>query len=82
MSLSYLETLLGSIPREWVTPKGLHLAGGEAPLNFDLLLQAVKLCTQLGLPLEYVETNGGWWTDLEAAQEKLSLLKKQALDVS
>ncbi len=79
MSPDYLEDLLKSIPPEWVSPKGLHLAGGEAFLNFSLLLRAVELCNQQGLPLEYVETNGGWCTTAEEAEEKFSLLKEAGL---
>lgn len=59
--------------------RGFHLAGGEAFLNFPLLLQAVELASHYGIPLDYVETNAGWFTDEESAVEKLTQLRDAGL---
>ena len=39
---------------------GLHLAGGEPFIKYDILLNAVELCNKYDIPLEYVETNCYW----------------------
>lgn len=59
--------------------QGFHLAGGEAFLNYPLLLQAVELAREAGVPLDYVETNAHWFTDIDDAVEKLSGLKRAGL---
>ncbi len=79
MSKDTLEGLLKGIKETWVYPRGLHLAGGEAFLNFDLLLYGVEACRRLGLPIEYVETNAGWCVSPEVGREKFSLLKEAGL---
>ena len=79
MSKDFLENLLQSIGRTWVFPRGLHLAGGEAFLNFELLLFAVERCRALRLPIEYVETNAGWCLDYETGLEKFRLLREAGL---
>ncbi len=58
---------------------GFHLAGGEAFLNFPLLLRAVELATHYGIPIDYVETNAGWFTDEDSAIEKLTALREAGL---
>ncbi|OAG27929.1 radical SAM protein [Thermodesulfatator autotrophicus] len=79
MSRDFLENLLRGIKETSGNPKGFHLAGGEAFLNFDLLLLAVEKCNELGLPLEYVETNAGWCVDYETGLAKLKALKEAGL---
>ena len=79
MSKEALENLLRGIGQTWVYPRGLHLAGGEAFLNFELLLFGVEKCRELKLPIEYVETNAGWCLDLETGLEKFRLLKEAGL---
>jgi len=59
---------------------GFHLAGGEAFLNFPLLVGAVKLATERRIPLDYVETNGGWFVDEASAIEKLRELRSSGLN--
>ncbi len=58
---------------------GFHLAGGEAFLNFELLLFAAEKAISLGIPIEYVETNAGWCQEPEAGREKLLALKEVGL---
>ena len=57
----------------------IHLAGGEATLRFDLLLDIVRLCVGTGLPLDYLETNAGWCGDREETREKLIRLREAGL---
>ncbi len=79
MSREQLEALLLGLRETWENPRGLHLAGGEPFLNFDLLLWAVERCRRYGLPMEYVETNAGWCTSYEEAREKFRLLREAGL---
>ncbi len=79
MSREFLEDLLRGIRETWENPRGVHLAGGEAFLNFDLLLFGVETCSRLGLPIEYVETNAGWCLDMETGREKFRLLREAGL---
>lgn len=60
--------------------RGYHLAGGEAFLNFPLLLEAVRSATRNGIPIDYVETNAGWFTNETDAESRLMLLKEAGLD--
>jgi len=58
---------------------GLHFTGGEPFLNFPLLLKAVELARELGIPSTFVETNCYWCTGDEVTREKLLLLKEKGL---
>ncbi len=80
MEPDFLDELLRGIKRVWKRPRGLHLAGGEPFLNFELLLLGVSRCRELGLPIEYVETNGGWAVDEARARERLVLLREAGLE--
>ncbi len=79
MSKETLERLLQDISNTWIHPQGLHLAGGEAFLNFELLLFGVEKCRKLNLSIEYVETNAGWCLNFEIGLEKFRLLKEAGL---
>jgi len=58
---------------------GLHFTGGEPFLNFDLLLDLVKIASNLGIPSTFVETNCFWAVTEEAARSKLLQLKEAGL---
>jgi hypothetical protein len=58
---------------------GIHLAGGEAMLNFPLLLDSVRAARRFGVRLEYLETNAAWALSEEVAREKFSLLQEAGL---
>jgi len=58
---------------------GLHFTGGEPFLNFNLLLDLVKLAEKLGIQSTFVETNCFWCVDDEATEEKLRKLKEAGL---
>jgi len=58
---------------------GLHFAGGEPFLNFDLLLKITEMANAHGIPSIFVETNCFWCTDDETTRKKLEQLKKAGL---
>ncbi|MEM2941141.1 MAG: radical SAM protein [Thermoproteota archaeon] len=58
---------------------GLHFTGGEPFLNFNLLLDAVKIANRLKIPSTFVETNCFWCTSEEHVKEKLTVLKEAGL---
>ena len=59
---------------------GLHFTGGEPFLNFDLLLKAVEMAHELGIPSTFVETNCFWCIDDGSTKERLVQLKDSGLD--
>jgi len=58
---------------------GLHFTGGEPFLNFDLLLDLVKVADNLEMPGTFVETNCFWCIDDETTEDKLQELKTAGL---
>jgi len=58
---------------------GLHFTGGEPFLNFNLLLDLVKMASKLKMPSMFVETNCFWAVTDETAEEKLLQLKEAGL---
>lgn len=58
---------------------GLHFTGGEPFLNFELLLHAVAIANELGIPSTFVETNSFWSTNDAATREKLAHLRNAGL---
>jgi hypothetical protein len=58
---------------------GLHFTGGEPFLQYELLLKAVEIANELGIPSTFVETNSYWCTSDQASKEKLRLLKAKGL---
>lgn len=58
---------------------GIHLAGGEPFLNFELLLKSVQLCKKYNVPMEYVETNCYWAVNEKETEKKFQELKKAGL---
>ena len=58
---------------------GLHFTGGEPFLNYELLLKAVGIASELNIPSTFVETNGYWCSDDAVTREKLQLLKDSGL---
>lgn len=89
LSLDNAEAILAQLARVLHKPavpgrigvnEGLHFSGGEPFLNFDLLLQLTEMARRLGIASTFVETNGFWCTDDEAAREQLGALKRAGLD--
>ena len=59
-------------------PAQVHITGGEPFLRFDLLVEAVRLATELGIP-RYVETNAGWCVSESLATRRLTTLREAGL---
>jgi hypothetical protein len=59
---------------------GLHLAGGEATLNFDRLLYAIRSARKHRIELDYLETNAGWAVDEQTALESFRQMRDAGLD--
>ncbi|MHC4860440.1 MAG: radical SAM protein [Planctomycetota bacterium] len=73
MSMEMAERVFAALRRE-PHLQSIHLAGGEATLRFDLLVETVRLAASAGLPLAYLETNAHWCGDREETREKLTRL--------
>jgi hypothetical protein len=58
---------------------GLHFTGGEPFLNYNLLLSAIEIATQMQIPSTFVETNCSWCHSDADTREKLKLLKEKGL---
>ncbi len=61
---------LAALPR----PPSVHLAGGEAFLDPDRLLEAVGVVVEAGLEIDFIETNGAWYDDQDEAADLLRRL--------
>ncbi|MEM2901881.1 MAG: radical SAM protein [Candidatus Bathyarchaeia archaeon] len=59
---------------------GLHFTGGEPFLNFNLLLEAVRIAKELKIPAVFAETNAYWCVDDEDTRKKLTVLKEAGLN--
>ena len=46
---------------------GIHLAGGEATIDWDRLEYAIRSAVRHGISIDYLETNGHWCIDEETA---------------
>lgn len=58
---------------------GLHFSGGEPFLNYELLVKAVEMAEEKGIPSTFVETNCFWCKNDEVTVEKLTRLKEGGL---
>ena len=59
---------------------GLHFTGGEPFLNFKLLVKAVQLAKEMGIPGVFVETNCFWCVNDDVTRKRLNMLKEVGLD--
>jgi len=71
----YIDQVLQFAPNQ----QGLHLAGGEPFLNFELTLRAVELSIEYGVPLQYVETNACWCENDDLTICQLTQLRDSGL---
>jgi hypothetical protein len=62
----------------WPQTPQVHLTGGEPFLHFPLLLEGVRLGTELGIRC-YVETSASWCTDETEMLERFATLHKAGL---
>jgi hypothetical protein len=58
---------------------GIHIAGGEPMLRPDLVVSIVEHTIQIGLPLDYVETNAFWCWDDQKTEHAFQRLKEAGL---
>lgn len=59
--------------------RGFHIAGGEPFGDFGRLLSVMKLATEFGIPIEYVETNAGWCADVSVVRGRFEQLRSAGL---
>jgi hypothetical protein len=62
----------------WPDTPQVHFTGGEPFLHFPLLLEGVRMASDLGIP-RYLETNASWCVDVEKAVERFQALKEAGL---
>jgi len=59
--------------------RSVHVGGGEPFARPGALAEVLALADDLGLGIEYVETNSSWFVDLESACELLAQLRALGL---
>lgn len=59
--------------------RSVHLGGGEPLLRPDSLMKVLEVAADLGVVVEYVETNSSWFKDSESAVELLADLRTRGL---
>ncbi|MCX8188778.1 MAG: radical SAM protein [Nitrososphaeria archaeon] len=76
------ETIVSSSfdPKNVGVNVGLHFTGGEPFLNYNLLVNAVKIARKYDIPSVFVETNCFWSTDDNIVRDRLIELKNFGLD--
>jgi hypothetical protein len=78
MSLEMAERVLVALAHEPAL-ESVHLAGGEATLNSELLLAVVQMAIKHDVRLSYLETNAAWCADLDETFRRLTRLKEAGL---
>lgn len=56
--------------------RAVLIAGGEALLYFEHVLEMVRALTAAGVPVAFVESNGSWCTSDDLTHERLSRLQE------
>ena len=59
--------------------RSVHLGGGEPLLRPDSLMHVLEVASDLGVAVEYVETNSSWFKDSESALDLLADLRNRGL---
>ncbi|MCP4895546.1 MAG: radical SAM protein [bacterium] len=59
--------------------QGIHIAGGEATLNMDLVEEVIALAAKHQVPIDYLETNAFWCRDDDVTRLKLERLRDAGL---
>ena len=59
--------------------RSVHIGGGEPLLEPDNLGKVLDIASEVGVSVEYVETNSSWFREIESAKALLSQLRKQGL---
>jgi MoaA/NifB/PqqE/SkfB family radical SAM enzyme len=60
--------------------RAVHIGGGEPLLRPDSLADVLKIAADLGVAVEYVETNSSWFKDRESAVALLTNLSTRGLN--
>jgi hypothetical protein len=59
--------------------RSVHIGGGEPMLRPNDLGGVLEIAAEIGVAVEYVETNSSWFKDIESAEALLSQLRKKGL---
>ena len=59
--------------------RSVHIGGGEPLLRPDKLGTVLEVASEVGISVEYVETNSSWFQDIESAKALLARLCQQGL---
>ena len=59
--------------------RSVHIGGGEPLLRPDKLGTVLEVASEVGISVEYVETNSSWFQDIESAKALLGGLRQQGL---
>ncbi len=78
MSEAMIDRTFAALARE-PSLHGVHLAGGEATLNWDRLEYAIRSAGGHGVAVDYLETNVAWCDDLETARDGFERLRRVGL---
>lgn len=57
----------------------IHIGGGEPMLDIPGLIKVAEVADEMGMSIEYVETNSSWYTNQEKAVEVLNELKNAGI---
>jgi hypothetical protein len=60
--------------------RSIHIGGGEPLLRPDKLGTVLQTAAEVGVSVEYVETNSSWFNDNKSAETLLTRLRKQGLN--
>jgi len=60
--------------------RSVHIGGGEPLLRPDKLGTVLEVASEVGVSVEYVETNSSWFKDSDSATDLLLRLRKQGLN--
>jgi hypothetical protein len=59
--------------------RSVHIGGGEPLLRPQKLKTVLEVANEIGVSIEYVETNSSWYKDKESAAEMLAQLRDKGL---
>jgi len=59
--------------------RSVHIGGGEPLLRPDKLGSVLEVASEVGVSVEYVETNSSWFQDIESAKALLARLRPKGL---
>jgi hypothetical protein len=59
--------------------RSVHIGGGEPLLRQEKLARVLEIAAEVGVSVEYVETNASWFKDSDSGTALLSQLRKKGL---